>query len=151
MEKEAILYEIGYLLNSNLKEEEILVFIENLRNKITEKNGLIVSEGRTKKQTLAYPIKKENTAFFNWIKFKLTPETIKNLEEEIKKEKDILRFLITKPAKEKSSFITSKKSFRPKKVILETKQEKPLKSTEPKEQKIKEEEIDKKIEELLGE
>lgn len=173
LEKESKIYEFGYLLKADLKEEEILDFSEKLRKKITEKKGLILTEGKTKKITLAYPISKETMAVFNWVKFTINPNSIKELEEYLKKESLVLRFLTVKSEKEEVASKPTIKKIRkikkpeeiseitpitktPELPLLE-KPEKSIKEPEiepeekPKEQKIKEEEIDKKIEELLGE
>ena len=142
MDKETILYEIGYLLKSSLKDDEVVKFAEKLRNIISEKKGLIISEGKPKKQTLEYPIKKESSAFFNWIKFMLGQDFIKEIKETLDKEKNLLRFLIIKTKKEGPAKPTI---LKPKKRII-----KKTKEVAEETPKIKEEEIDKKIEELLG-
>ena len=154
MKKESELYEIGYLLRENLKEEDVLSFLEKLRNAIVDKGGLITSEGENKKQTLAYSIKNEKTALFNWIKFSTKPESIKEIKEYLNKQTSLLRFIIIKTAKEEPLVI---RKIKPPKI--QTK--KPLGLLTPKTleekkidtetTKIKEEEIDKKIEELLRE
>ncbi|MBU1178935.1 30S ribosomal protein S6 [Patescibacteria group bacterium] len=163
MAKETNIYEIGYLLKATLKEEEILAFTEKLRNAVTEKHGLIISEGKTKKETLAYPIKKENNAFFSWIKFSISTETsaIKEIKKYLEKQNDVLRFLIMRATKEKQHKSVIKRERRAKPIFVKTEMptkeisQKPTEVPEQKETpediKIKEEEIDKKIEELLGE
>jgi len=148
MEKEAILYEIGYLLNPNLKDEEILYFTDKLKTIISEKNGLVESEGKSKKQALAYPVKKETSAIFNWIKFAATPSAIEEISEYFKKHPAVLRFLVIKTKKEEP----------PRPVILRPKIRKTeetaaaaaVSGQEEVKEKIQEAEIDKKIEELLG-
>lgn len=154
MEKDAELYEIGYLLKDSLGDEEVLSFSGELRNKITEKSGLITSEGKPRKQNLAYPIKKETIATFNWLRFTMKPRMIEVLEENLKNNLNILRFSIVKIEKEKALKPSALKKAKRAKV------RKPISTSVPavtvnsdkKEAKeeIKEEEIDKKIEELLG-
>lgn len=145
MEKQAILYEIGYLLKPGLKDEEISDFSEKIKNLILEKNGLVESEGKSKKQTLAYPIKKEISAIFNWIKFTITPSAQKEIVDLLKTNPAIIRLLAIKTKKEEAV-----KPFTLKPRIKKTEETVPdqLVPTEP---KLEEAEIDKKIEELLGE
>lgn len=155
MEKEPILYEIGYLLKSDLKDEEISFFLEKARNIVAEKKGLILAEGKVKKQILAYPIKKEQMAFFNWISCMVTPEAIKEIKKQLDKENTILRFLIIQTQRETQKK-TPKTKIKKQKIPAGIKNlmaasPEPLSAEEKKEIKIKEEEIDKKIEELLGE
>lgn len=162
MEKETQLYEIGYLLNSASKDEEILSFSENLRNFIVGKNGLIVSAGSPKRQPLSYRIKGEDAAVFNWIKFTLRTELLKNVREYFDKLPTVLRFLVVK-TKEDSARKTSPK-IKPASILkTETAPSDSLpkndsaQTSEVKTGKIptegaeKDEDIDKKIEELLGE
>ncbi|MDO8590495.1 MAG: 30S ribosomal protein S6 [bacterium] len=157
MEKETQLYEIGYLLNSALKDEEVLSFSENLRNFIAGKNGLIISTGTPKRQSLSYRIKKEDAAVFNWIKFTLKPELLKDFKEYFDKLPVVLRFLIIK-TKQETARKTSPR-IKPVDVpktdstqIPETKDKStPVVESKPVENTVKEEDIDKKIEELLGE
>lgn len=162
MEKETQLYEIGYLLNSALKDEEVLSFSENLRNFIAGKNGLIVSVGSPKRQPLSYRIRKEDAAVFNWIKFTLRTELLKDVREYFDKLPVVLRFLVVK-TKEDSARKTSPK-IKPASILkTETAPPDALPKTDsaqtsevktensPAEGAVKEEDIDKKIEELLGE
>lgn len=162
MEKETQLYEIGYLLNSALKDEEVLSFSENLRNFIAGKNGLIISVGSPKRQSLSYRIKKEDAAVFNWIKFTSRPEILKDLKEYFGKLPAVLRFLVIK-TKEDSARKTSprikltdalKTEAKPADTLpkIDSTQTPEAKTeNKPAEGAIKEEDIDKKIEELLGE
>jgi len=146
MEKDAGLYEIGYLFKDGLGDEEILSFSENLRNTITDRGGLITTEGKPKKQNLAYPIKKETTAIFNWLRFMVKPALLGEIEKYLKEQKTIIRFIVVKTVKEKAQ---KPRVPRLKKTKLVIPAENDAGKTEKEE--IKEEEIDKKIEELLGE
>lgn len=158
MEKERLVYEIGYMFKDSLEGEELLGFTEKIRNTIASNNSIVISEGKPKKQPLAYPIKKEVAGVFNWIKFQTSPDSIKKIESELKKESEILRFITTKSRKEETSRPTimpfKKRTLEPKEkplVIIEHAPETETQKEELLSEKMKEEEIDKKIEELLGE
>ncbi len=163
MSKETNLYEIGYLLKSDLKEEDILAFSDKLRDVITKNGGLVLTEGKIQKKELAYPIKKEETALFNWVKFSISTDKsiIKEIKEYLDKQSEILRFLIIKTEEEQQKQITFKKRPLDKKIEELTNKapettknetsEKTEEKTDTEKDKVKEEEIDKKIEELLGE
>ena len=106
-----------------------------------------MSEGRAKKQTLAYPINKESTAFFNWIKFSLDSTAIKELNLVLDRHQSVLRFLLIKDTKEEA---IKRPVLRPKKLPA-VKKEPATEIAKEAEIQIQEEEIDKKIEEILGE
>ncbi len=144
MEKEAKLYEIGYLLNPLIPEDKLDDEISSLRKKIEDKKGFIMNEARPKMQRLAYPIKKNEAAFFGWIKFMIEPSALlefkKTLEGQSADAEKIIRFLIIKAVKESMIPKPAKRIIRKKKEVLPGTTERP---------EIKIEEIDKKIEELL--
>ncbi|MFC1756726.1 30S ribosomal protein S6 [Patescibacteria group bacterium] len=163
------IYEIGYLLKTNLKDEDVLAFSEKLRNIITEKSGLVINEGKVKKEILAYPIKKELTAFFNWIKFSISTKlsSVEEIKEYLDKQEQLIRFLIIKATREDQKptsfkpFSKTREKFKKFSFIKkeDTQKEVPtiakndLEFPTPPKADIgtKEEEIDKQIEELLGE
>lgn len=152
MEKDAILYEIGYLLKDSLEDEDVLSFSENLRNSITEKGGLITTEGKPKKQSLVYPIKKEVTTTFNWLKFLVKPIAIKEVKNYLEGHPSVLRFLIMKTETEKApkKGTLKPKRLQVKKPAVVTMATPETTKSEIEMDELKEEEIDKKIEELLG-
>ena len=134
METEQRIYEIGYLLSPLIPEEKLDEEISILRKIIEDKQGFIMSEARPKIQKLAYPIKKLETAYFGWIKFTATPSSLPEI-----KSPQIIRFLITEIIKETLTPHPAKKIIKKKKIMIpEMKEE------------VKFEEIDKKLEELLG-
>lgn len=99
------MYELGYLLVPTIKEDEIEKSVEVLRSAIrAEYDKDILSEGTPSLITLAYKMEQvvENkkavfdTAFFGWIRFNTTASEIKQLKEELDKNKSVLRFLIIK-------------------------------------------------------
>lgn len=101
MEEEKINYEIAYLVKNEADKERILKIFDSLGIKLN-------STGEPKLMTLAYPIKKEKTAFFGWYDFSAEPENISQLEKNLKLDQQIIRFLIVKLPK------ISKKETRPK-------------------------------------
>jgi len=145
MEKETKMYEIGYLLSPLIPEEKLDEEISALRKLLEDKQGFIMNESRARTQSLAYPVRGFNSAYFGWIKFAASPEVL----PEIKISFDnppiggdkIIRFLILKTIKETAAPRLMKKKVVRKKISLERPKEK---------LGIKPEEIDKKIEELIG-
>jgi len=134
MENEQKIYEIGYLLSPLIPEEKLDEEISVLRKTIEDKGGFIMSEARPKIQKLAYPIKKLESAYFGWIKFTADPSSLPEI-----KNPQIIRFLITEIIKETLTPPPAKKIIRKKKTIIPEIKE-----------GVKFEEIDKKLEELLG-
>lgn len=144
MEKDSKIYEIGYLLSPLIPEDKLDGEISVLRETIEKKQGLITNEERAKMQRLAYIIKRPHigsfeSAYFGWIKFMANPEIISEIKSSFDKNNNLARFLIIESSKED----TSRRA--PRKII----RRKPMTTPEIKTE-IKTEEVDKKLEELVG-
>ena len=140
MENERKIYEIGYLLTPLVSEENLAEEAGSLRKLIEDRGGFVINEGQPKTRRLAYPIAKMESAYFGWLKFMASPETIGEIKTSLEKlGAKIIRFLITGAVKEEMVSAPVKRIIRKKKVI-------------PPEIKegAKFEEIDKKLEELLA-
>jgi ribosomal protein S6 len=122
-------YQLAYLISPELKKEDVERVQKDLIS-FFEKEGVLDKVEEPLKRTLFYPIKKKTEAFLGAIYFYLEPEKIKVLEKKLRKEEKILRYLIV-----------SEKA--PKKIKVEKKVKKP--------EKVELAEIEKKIEEILGE
>jgi len=159
--KEPRVYEIGYLLVPQIREEEIDVRVDALRKMITDKSGLPISEGRPELITLAYPMSKDienkrqeyTKGYFGWIKFDISPESVVTLKKELDATLDVVRYLILSTVREdtriQTSILSTVKSLSKKEDGIE---EVPLimKHEETPVEEINEVELDKKIDELTG-
>ncbi len=127
------LYELAYLLR-NEPEEALKPVTEKIREYIEKKNGRSFEEASLGRRRFSYPIHKENEGFFGHLKFFIKAEDLAGLEEILKREKNILRYLLTKIKR------------------LETEVRPHLrKIRKPVEKKAVDlAEIDKKLEEILG-
>lgn len=126
-------YELSYIASSKLNEEELKSLQERIILKLKNEGGILDEETPPLKRTLAYPIKKETEAFLVSLSFFLNGEKIEKIKKELEKEKEILRYLLfqKKAPKEKLEKEKIKKPEKPKKVDLE--------------------ELEEKLEEILGE
>jgi len=88
-------YELNYFISGKLKEEESKKIKEEIDSLISG-IGTILENQNPIKITLAYPLKKESTAFFIEQKITLGPEKIKELEGKIRASNKILKVLILK-------------------------------------------------------
>jgi len=101
MTEEKKQYTISYLVKTESGKEAVLKCL----NKINVQN---LVEGRFTELKLAYPIKKQTSAFFGSITFKALPETIIKIDEQFKSIEDVLRFLvIATPVRKTNSRFTN--------------------------------------------
>ena len=126
------LYELTYLISPDASLAGAKTLAENTADLIRKEGGIAAEMRNPFRRKLAFAIKKEGEAFLASIDFYFDPEKIRELSEKIKSEDKVLRTLLFK----KKEF---KKIELPK--ILEIK----------KEEKVDLEEIEKKLEEILGE
>ena len=90
-------YEVSFLARS---ENGAAIIVGHLKRFGAE----IINEGEFKKMKLAYPISKEEQAHFGCITCLLDPESISNIHDAVRLDKDIMRILVVSPtsSKEKS-------------------------------------------------
>lgn len=147
-------YEIGFLLKPEKDRQNLITSLINHQMSINK-------ESQISRIKLAYPIKKENFAYFGSIYFSGNPENIKKLTEDLKHNSQILRFIIvSKPIYETSPeqpppipyFQSQKvKSISEEKLnyseSAESKKQLLKKSQKPEE--LSNEDLEKKLEEIL--
>ena len=109
------IYELGYHLVPTLSEEQIPGASGAVRGMIERISKDIIAEELPVFIDLAYTIvktvdhknKRFDEAYFGWIKFEGSPAGIAELEEGLKKDENVLRYLIVKTIRE-NTFIAKK-------------------------------------------
>ena len=130
------MYELSFLVNPNVSEEELAEVIKQLKDAITRSGGQITKDFFHKKIHLAYPVKKLRQAFLVYVDFELERDKIESIKNQIKGIKNIIRHLIITKRPERIKRPSLRKAPKPK--------------TKPRtKEKVKIEELDKKLEEIL--
>lgn len=109
------IYELGYHLVPTLSAEQIPGASGAVRGMIERISKGIIAEELPVFIDLAYQIvktidhknKRFDDAYFGWIKFEVSPAGIAELEEGLKKDENVLRYLIVKTIRE-NTFIAKK-------------------------------------------
>ncbi|MFH1036987.1 MAG: 30S ribosomal protein S6 [Patescibacteria group bacterium] len=141
------IYELTYLMPQTVSEDELKALQEKIHSFITEKQGTLERIEDVVKTNLGFPIGGQRNVFSATLSFHSEPEELMDLGNKIKSEKQVLRHMIVikKPLK-----IVEIRRRVPHILMNETKTETTQKITEkPKKVEIKE--IEKKLEEILGE
>jgi len=128
-------YELTLLISPDLSEEELKLLKEKIISLIQKEGGILNQESPLTKKSLAFPIKKRQSAYFVTLDFQILPEKIEDLEKKLKGEGKILRYLISVKTPIKEVFPKIKK----------------LAKIEKPKAKVELKEIEKKLEEILGE
>lgn len=100
-------YELGMQIVSDIDADSAQAVFADLK-KAVEKKGTVISEEVPKLRELAYTMEKHlhgknvrySTAYFAWVKFETNPEEIANLDDVVKANTKILRYIIVKTVKE---------------------------------------------------
>jgi ribosomal protein S6 len=101
-------YEIGYHITPNAKEEDLDAIVAGIRSVIEKNGGSFISEGAPALTRLAYPIDvregekhvEYDRGYFGWIKFEARIEVASALEEALKRSKDFIRSIIFQTVRE---------------------------------------------------
>ena len=138
-------YEINTLISPELTQEEVSSFVAAMENQFQDL-GKIISETKTERKRLAYPIKDEEEAWFSFFSFfpkenEDLKKTFDAIEKILKGEKKILRHFIVKRDERKAE---ARKEERHRKEKGPEKEVVHLTETEMKE-------VEEKINELLEE
>lgn len=152
MDSEAKLYELSYLISPAMDEAEAKNFHQSIKNIVQETGGLIDEEGEIRKQHLSYPIKKMREAFFAHARFLALPEKLEQIKNALSEKREgILRYLLiqTKRTQITQPFVKKNVAITPEGTVVPPVQVETL-TRIPETPAISIEEIDKRLEEILG-
>ena len=103
-----VVYELAVLLDPKLSEDQVDSKTTALGDIVSQGSGAVLSTGQPRLRNLAYEmtIKKEGKrrdftrAHFNWLKFEQEPDALVTIENTLKGDDTIIRFLIIKTTRE---------------------------------------------------
>ena len=87
-------YEIGYILNPEVNEEQTRAILERIEQIVANYDGQVLKVNQWGRRKLAYPIEHHRDGFYVFIDSILTPETVAELDRTLKVSEDVLRHLI---------------------------------------------------------
>jgi ribosomal protein S6 len=149
--KDPVIYEVGYHIVPIVGEDNLGARATKVRDAIESHKGIIISDEFPRSVDLVYPIAKVaankratySSAYFGWFKFQALPDAVRAIDADLKKDVEILRYIIVKTVRENT--MSSKKALR------EAKREE-TQTDEPREEKPKmtDEEMDKTVDDLVS-
>jgi len=87
-------YEIVYIFDSVLTEDQVNEKLEKYHQHITKNGGEITAVDHWGKRQLAYPINKKTTGYYVVVQFTGDAESLPALERALKLDDDLARYLI---------------------------------------------------------
>jgi len=143
MDAELKQYELVCILNPRLEEGELDAFKNDLEKTIKDFDGKVIYYKDFEKRNLAYPINKQNHGIYLVTHIEIDPLKINDFSKELKAKNQILRYII--------NYLESLKEVEKPRMARRPAVSVRRKQTIPPEKKsIKLEEIDKKLDELVG-
>ena len=151
-EKDVRIYELGYWFVPTIAESAVEAQVTELKNKL-QSHGVesFIQEEAPYLREISYEMKKvinnQNNYFtegyFGWMKFEVDARGAKTIEEKLKLDDHILRFILVKTVRENTMV--------PKKVLQQKPREESAKEDVKEEEKpvLSEAELDKTIEDLV--
>jgi ribosomal protein S6 len=102
------IYEIGYHIIPTIKEEDVEKIVGNIRSIIEKAGGSFITEGAPSLIKLAYPMSvregekytEYDRGYFGWIKFEAPASIVAVLNNALKINPSILRFVIWRTVRE---------------------------------------------------
>jgi len=146
-------YQLTYLLSPILEQKGIEEISQKIKKWIIEKGGSLSEKENLSpgfKKNLAYPIKKYHQAFYLNFNFLLASKMVKQFNNQLNLEKDILRHFIITKQKIKSKPIQKTMNYKIVDRIEPLVDEKSSPVKKQKVEKVEIEELDKKLEEILN-
>ncbi|MBI1754998.1 30S ribosomal protein S6 [Candidatus Azambacteria bacterium] len=153
------LYELSYFITPDLKDEEVALHAQSVKNLIVSHAGDVSKEEAPHKRRLAYPIRHKTQGYFGYLHFHASPVKISEIKNTLSLDKSILRhLLVTVDAKQITQMQKPYQSAALQEKLKRTAIDKEkIKQTifkegapQLEEKKLELEELDKKLEEILN-
>ena len=87
-------YELGFILNPEVSEEQSNSILERFQQIVTNHDGQVVRINQWGRRRLAYPIAHQRDGFYVFFDMILTPETVSELDRNLKVTEEVLRHII---------------------------------------------------------
>jgi small subunit ribosomal protein S6 len=91
-------YEMSYLLSAEIPEEKLDSEAAELKSVIIKNGAEVTQIDPLEKRRLAYPIKKQNQAYFGIVYFNIDKDELDKIKKALTLQKKVLRFLILNKA-----------------------------------------------------
>ncbi len=87
-------YELAFILNPEVSEEETRAILARVEQIVANHDGQVVRVNQWGRRRLAYPIERHRDGFYVFIDMILTPETVTELERTLKVSEVVLRHMM---------------------------------------------------------
>ena len=101
-------YETVFIMTPVLSDQQMKETVEKFKGVLTAAE--IINEEEWGLKTMAYPIQKKSTGFYELIEFKAEPETVAKLEIAFRRDERVIRFLTVKLEKYAAEYAAKRRN-----------------------------------------
>jgi len=87
-------YELVFIVRPDVSEEQLEATVEDIRQFITSRDGVVDDVEQWGKKRLAYPIRHHREGSYVLTRFQLSPEQNRELESSLRISEDVIRHLL---------------------------------------------------------
>ena len=87
-------YELGFILNPEVSEEQTSAILERIERIVKNYDGQVVKVNQWGRRRLAYPIEHHRDGYYVFIDMILTPETVLELDRNLKVSEEVMRHIV---------------------------------------------------------
>ena len=103
-------YETVFIMTPVLSDQQMKETVEKFKGILTAAGAEIINEEEWGLKTMAYPIQKKSTGFYEFIEFKAEPEAIAKLEIAYRRDERVIRYLTVKNEKYAAEYAAKRRN-----------------------------------------
>ena len=108
-------YETVFIMTPVLSDQQMKETVEKFKGILTAAGAEIINEEEWGLKTMAYPIQKKSTGFYELVEFKAEPQVIEKLEVAFRRDERVLRYLTVKLEKYAAQYAEKRRNIKSKK------------------------------------
>ena len=89
-------YELMLIINPQVSDTEASEIVEKAKKIITDEKAEILNEDKLGRKKFSHPVGKNRDGFYVYMKVKAAPESVKNINHNLKLQESILRSMMLK-------------------------------------------------------
>ncbi|EJW89426.1 30S ribosomal protein S6 [gut metagenome] len=103
-------YEAVFIMTPVLSDQQMKETVEKFKGVLTSNGAEIINEEEWGLKTMAYPIQKKSTGFYQLLEFKATPEALAKLDIAFRRDERVIRFLTVKLEKYAAEYAAKRRN-----------------------------------------
>ena len=96
MTEDTRIYELVYILNPDLRDEDLEAANQKVHQAIDRNDGRVAFENHWGTRKLAYPISKKNQGYYVQLHVEVDPQNVSPIERLLNLDENVMRYLVTR-------------------------------------------------------